>query len=394
LSTVRPLSRDEVPAAASLFDRVVCGGSGPPPPELVAYFDRALFGHPWADPEMPSLAAVEDGRVVAFLGSHGRRLRLDGRPVKLAVSGQLVVDPDARHPALGALLLRAYLRGPQALTVTDGGTELMRAIWERAGGEAAHLRCIEWVRPLRPVALGAAYLRHRRGRREPPGRRAEAALASLDRVAAPALRAVTRLAGSRAQPPAARPRARVDGGGAGRATAPPVLLEPLTPGSLVEQLPRLTAGLRLAPSYDLPFARWLFAELERVPGRGRPVARLVRRGSRVAGSFVYFLQPGGLSLVVQIAAADEPATRIVVDALIGHAQAHGAAALHGRMETGLEQAIAASGGLMAYGGNALIHASDPEVLALATSSHALLTRLEGERWMAPHLVKRPGWFDA
>jgi hypothetical protein len=238
---------------------------------------------------------------------------------------------------------------------------------------------------LRSFSLCAAYLRHRRGRRIRGHDAGDALLAALDRAAAPALSAMTRLAGSRAQPPQpganGRPRRGVPA-----AAQRPVLTEELTPAALVEHLPRLTRGLRLAPDYDLPFAEWLFRELDLVPGRGRPVARLVRRGSQVVGMFIYFLLPAGPSLVVQIAAADGAATRAVVDALIDDATTAGAAMLHGRMEAGLEQAVAAAGGIMGYGGNALIHAPDPAVAMVATSGRALLTRLEGDRWMAPHLL--------
>jgi hypothetical protein len=384
VSTVRPLRREDVLPATRLYERVFRGGHGDPPPELVEFFDRVLFDYPWVDPDIPPLAVIEDERVVAFLGSCTRRMRLDARPVRLAVSGPLVVDPTARRPALGALLLRAYLRGGQELTVTDGGTELMRAIWERAGGDAAHLRCIEWVRPLRPFALVGAYVRHRRGRRGAHARASGTVIAALDRAAAPAMSAVTRLAGSRAQPLPVVAR-RPSGRGVAPATARPVLLEPLTPAALVEHLPRLTSRLRLAPAYDLPFAQWLLAEMGRVPSRGRLVARVVHRASRVIGIYVYYLQPGGLSLVVHVSSADESATTSVVDALVRDADEAGAAALHGRMETNLVQAVAAAGAFMIYGGNALLHAPDPAVAALATSPHALLTRLEGERWMAPHL---------
>jgi hypothetical protein len=56
------------------------------------------------------------------------------------------------------------------------------------------------------------------------------------------------------------------------------------------------------------------------------------------------------------------------------------------MEAGLLQAVAAAGGLLVYGGNALVHASSSDLAALMTSPEAFLTRLEGERWMAPHLL--------
>lgn len=382
MTSIRPLRREEIPQAAALFDKVMGSGTGMPAPGLEEFFARTMFDHPWADPELPSLASVEDGRVAGFLGSNARRLQFDGRPTRLAVSGPLVVDPQAPHPALGALLLRKYLDGPQDLTITDGATELVRVMWERLHGETAHLRCIEWVRPLRPITLAAAYWRHRRkSTRAMPVPLAKA-LGALDRVTDPAVSGLLRIAGSRAEPPVLA-SARTGAAGVSPVNVPPPQIEPLTPAALVEHLPRLTEQLRLSPAYDRAFSEWLFDELAQAPGRGQLVARLVRRGLRVAGWFIYYLQPGGFSPVVQVAAANEVSARTVFEALLAHARDGGAAALHGRVETHLLQAVAACGAFMAYGGNALIHSSDPAIVAIATSPHALLTRLEGERWMAP-----------
>ncbi len=369
--TIRQLSREDAPAIARVFERVVRQGAGEPPPALVEFFRRTLFDQPWADPQISSLGAEEDGELVAMLAVQARRVRIDGRPARLAVSSQLAVSPSARRPALGALLLREHLRGPQALTVSDGGTELVRAIWERSGGAAAQLRCIEWIRPLRPVALGASYLRHRRGDRS--ARTLPTRL--LDRGLAPALEAALRVAGARAQPVRVAP---------GSATA--VELEPLTPATFVEHLPRFTRGIRIALDQDLPFAEWLFRELQLTPGRGRPIARLVSRRGVPVGMFVYFLKPDGMSLVAQVVGCDEAGTRATVDALVEDARQGGAAGVYGRMEAGLLQAVAAAGGLLVYGGNALVHASSSDLAALMTSPDAFLTRLEGERWMAPHLL--------
>src|SRR3954454_23200659 len=108
--TIRQLSREDAPAIARVFERVVRQGSGEPPPALVEFFRRTLFDQPWADRQISSLGAEEDGELVAMLAVQARRVRIDGRPARLAVSSQLAVSPSARRPALGALLLREHLR--------------------------------------------------------------------------------------------------------------------------------------------------------------------------------------------------------------------------------------------------------------------------------------------
>ena len=385
MNDIRPLERADLPAAAALFEEVVSSEHDAAGAGLVEFFARTLFDHPWADPEVPSLAAFEDGRLAGFMGSHVRRLRLDGRAARLAVSGPLVVRPDARHPALGAVLARRYLDGPQNITLTDGASALMRTLWERLGGQSAHLRCVEWILPLRPVSLAAASWRRRRRDLEPDRRRWRVP-GALDRLSEAAMRSAGRL-----MTPLTVTLVTAGRDGAVRVPrvhAAPVTAEPLTAEAFVEHLPTLARGRRLVPAYDREFAEWLFAELAAVRGRGSLVARLVRRGERVVGCYLYFLQRDGLSSVIAVLGADETANASLLDALIADARARGAAGLSGRVETDLLAPVAALGAFLVYRGQALVHSSDPALLALATSPQALLTRLEGEHWMTPQLLRR------
>ncbi|MGH2987329.1 MAG: hypothetical protein ACRDLO_11680, partial [Solirubrobacterales bacterium] len=141
------------------------------------------------------------------------------------------------------------------------------------------------------------------------------------------------------------------------------------------------------PDYDTAFAGWLLDELAAVHARGKLRARLVRDADGGAlGWFAYYLVPGGLSPAVSVVAGDEPSAGAVLDALFDDATDGGAAGVHGRLEPLLVAPAAARGCFLRYVGEALVHARDPAVAALATSRHALLTRLEGEWWMGPQLA--------
>jgi hypothetical protein len=107
---------------------------------------------------------------------------------------------------------------------------------------------------------------------------------------------------------------------------------------------------------------------------------------RALGWFVHYLVPGGISPAISVAAPDESSSGAVLDALFDDARAGGAAAVRGRLEPRLVAPAAARGCLFRYAGQALVHGRDPAVVALSTSRHALLTRLEGEWWMGPHLL--------
>ncbi len=384
MTPVRPLERRDLDAAAALYQRVMRPGVPTALPKLRAFFERTLLDQPWADPELPSLVGVQDGEIVAFLGSHVRRLSLNGRPGRLACSGQLVVEPGAHNPAMGALLLKRYMSGPQDLTITDGATDTVRAIWERLGGETAYLRCIEWVRVLRPWgAVRAAVAR----RRSPhgAGRLGSSITGQLDRMMLPAARLALEVVGSGrgAQPGQTRVR------GSAGSRPQPVTTAPLSPRDLADHVGALGDRLHIHVAYDEMFAGWLLGEVGRLEERGRLVARTVHDPRGVVGWFVYFLQPGGLSPVLQIGAADEPRAGTVLDALIDDAREGGAAVVHGRVEPMLLGPLASRRTMLHHAGGALIHARDPATAATAVSRHALLTRLEGEWWMGPHLTELP-----
>jgi hypothetical protein len=384
VTPVRALERDDLNAVAALYQRVMRPGVPTALPELRAFFERTLLDQPWADPELPSLVGVQDGEIVAFLGSHVRRLSLNGRPGRLACSGQLVVEPSARNRAMGALLLKRYMSGPQDVTITDGATDTVRAIWERLGGETAYLRCIDWVRVLRPWgAARAAVARSRSAHGAGP--LGSSITRQLDRMTLPAARLALEVARSRRG--AQRGRTRVPGSAGSRPQ--PVTTEPLSPRDLADHVGALGDRLRLHVAYDEMFAGWLLGEVGRLKERGRLVARTVRDLRGVVGWFIYFLQPGGLSPVLQIGAPDESRAGTVIDALIDDAREGGAAVVHGRVEPMLLGPLASRRTMLHHTAGALIHARDPATAATAVSRHALLTRLEGEWWMGPHLIELP-----
>lgn len=349
-----------------MYERVIRSGSSDPPPQLLEYFERTLFDYPWADPEIPSLAYEDsDGEIIGFLGSHARRLRVDGRPVRMACGGQLAIAREARHRGVGALLLRRYLAGPQDLTITDGATELVGRMCVGLGSQPLVHASIGWTKVLRPGAASVALLSRRN--RHP-------ALTRALRCVAPPLDAATRaLLRRRTGLLPARPAADA---------------EPLTVDVLLDQIRGAARCLRLHPDYDAEYLQWLFAELEAVDVRGVPVRNLVYdRGGRVAGWYIYYLPPGGVAQVLQVAARNGDPD-LVLDHLLSHAARGGAAAVQGRVEPATFGSLRGRRCLLSPTQLAGIHCEDQKLLGLLGSSRALLTRLDGEWWMGHHLQWR------
>jgi GNAT superfamily N-acetyltransferase len=332
---------------------------------VAEFFARMLFEDPWADPDLPSLVATEDGRIVGAITIGARRMRLGSRPVRLAVCGNLAVTPDARRRAVGVRLLQRALRGPQDATISDTASDAVRRMWIRLGGTTVPVSGVHWVRPFAPGRL-AAELAGARVRR-PRGRRALARLGGTLDLAGSAL------AGRSLAPP----------------PAPPAVVEPLDARSLLAALPSVARGLSLQPAYDDAYLRWLFDQLERMPARGRLVAHLVHHPGprRPAGWYAYRLCPGRRSDVLAVAAPTEAELGLVLDHLISHAHRHGAAGLRGRFEPSLVGPLVRRGCLPWYGWPSLLHTADAEIGCAVLAGDALLTRLEGE-WSGEHLRMR------
>lgn len=356
VAEVRALERGDLREAAALFELVMgSDAERRPNPALAEFFERTLFDSPWADAELPSLVAIDESkRLVGFIGAEVRRMRFRNRGVRMVWCQHFVVDPAARHLGTGAPLLRRMLQGAQDATLTDNASDVVTQMWTGLGGRVLHLKGVHWVRLFRPWRIAA------------------------------------RLAGERA-----RPRLRTALGGVARAldaataTAGRRYLEPppsadtvmaLDPRLLLEALPTVGKRLTLYPDYDAEFLEWLFAELVKVERRGRLVAQLVRApGGRTLGWYLYYLRPGWRSEVLQVAARRNEAGR-VVDHLLGHAHAHGSAAVRGRLEPDLVDALVRRRCLLWHRGGTLVHSRDPELLLSIHSEDALVTRLEGEWW--------------
>lgn len=355
---IRPVDDGDLPQVASLYERVERSG-GAASPGLIDYFRQTVIACPWADDSIPSLVYESgDGEVRGFIGSHVRRLEVDGRQLVMACSGQLHCDPVARRQGVGALLLRRYMRGPQDLTITDGATAEVRTLWERLGGTTLYPQSFEWTVLLQPWRTAAALLSGSQRR----------SLGAAARRVAPALDAVT----------SALAPTHGDG-------APTTRAEPLTSGALITHLAAVTRKSRLHPAYDEAYLEWLFGEMARSRSRGTLVRRLITADDGAfLGWYVAYLSPQGFSQVMQLAAVDAGALPQVLAHLTHELRAGGSIAVQGRMEPTLVEVLDRRSVLVDAGAWALAHAQDPALVLALTSASSLLTRMDGEWWMGHH----------
>jgi hypothetical protein len=347
MTDIRPLEKADLPTVAELLrahlaewrlsESVLAG---------------IMLDYPWADPEIPSLVAVDEGgKVIGFVGSHVRRMRFDGEPIRAVVATHVVVAPDSRAGATGAHLLGQVMRGPQELSFSDSATDAVMAIWRTFGGYVDYARVCDWMLVLRPVRwvggmVGALARRRSVRRGQVP-------------VGGMPVQAAGRRLASRAHPQ----------------TPPDVVGEDATAAAIVEQLPKITGRLRLIVDYDAEHLDHLFEQVEAF--WGPCTRRLVRRGERPIGWYAYVPKAGGVSRVLHFAAFQRE-TDSVLGELVDHARAQGSAVLTGRGEPHMMEPLNRRFAVFGLARRPILHTHDPELAAVLARDASLLTRLDGE----------------
>jgi hypothetical protein len=359
MSEIRALREDDVPAVAALH----AGALGRPEltERLASFFERTLVAAPPSDPEIPSLVALDGGAIVGFLGSYVRPMEFEGRQVRMACSAHLLTDRSVRTQALGALILRRYLDGPQDVTITDGATREVQRMWESFGGATAHLQSLVWVEPIRPAALAAHRLAHRFS-----AARLETALRPLSALVDLPVRRLL------------------------HAEPAEYSVAPAGPAEFARAVSEVTGGFALRPLYDEAYLGWLFAELRRIAAEPPVFPDRVERGDlatcvvslkgRTAGAFACQTRRGGACRVLAAYCAERDAP-LVLAAARTHAEANGAAAVFGRVEPHLLAALWQRRVLIRFGGGRmLVRSGDARLESAPARGDAIVTRLDGEWW--------------
>lgn len=355
MSNIRPFVERDTDVIAELYSRVF-GATHPYPPDAMrAYFRELFLENPWRGDGLPSLIYEEGDRIIGFLGVVPRRLQLRSREIRLAVSNHFMVDPAHRGTLAGVKLLKFFFNGPQDLSLAESGMNT-RKIWECVGGETSILYSLYWTRPLRPSRYLLTKLESR------------GAAGSLLKAMRPFTAALDAAASMMGGPLALAPQAPGT---------------ELTETTFLSELPRLARSLSLQPVYDEASLRWLFAMLASKKRRGQfQKVAVIADGGKVAGWYLYYLKPGGICEVIQIAAERE-SIRPVLAHLFYHARAAGAIAVAGQLEPRFAQEFSDEHCLIHRGaGSVLIHSNRADVREAIYRGDAFLTRLEGEWWVS------------
>lgn len=362
MSAVRPLAIADVPAVAGLFQRVFREGKGSPPESLALYLRRHYLESPEHDPEIAPLVHVEDdGRISGFIGVNLLPMIHEGRRLRAAICGSLMVETRTEDPMAGARLLKAFLAGPQDLSFSETASEVSTQMWTRLQGVVLPQYSLDWVRVLQPAGFALALASSRIG---------------LARGLAPLARMVDSRRRKRMEANALRwsgvPESWSVRGG--------LKVAELDRAAFAGLVAPLTAQFALRPDWSEAELGRLLSEAADKPEYGPAVfASVVTPGGKPIGAFAYHLHPGGIARVLQVLALPGQAGP-VIDSLIGDASGRGAVGLRGRTQPALLEAMLGRRIAFTHLASTVIHARDAALIEAFRNGQGFVNGLAGEHW--------------
>lgn len=360
---IRPLAAADVGAVAHLFQRQLRHSSAQPSAELRDYLDRMFVSGPFADPALPSLVYERDGGAIAgFIGVTAQPMTVEGRSIKAAVCGALMVEGHDADPLAGARLLKSFLAGAQDVSLSETAGDATLSMWRQLRGDVLSRHSLDWVRVIRPggFALETA-------RRRVPG------LGLLSGLA--------RLADGRMR------RARADKAELHWASFPDDFrlpgnlgVEDLSTEAFLAAVEAFTDSFTIRRAWTAAALTQLGTDLHHKSGQGQlRLGAVVARGGKRLGAFAYYEREGATARVLDVLAAPSHAG-LVLDSLLKDAAGRGAVAVRGRTSPALFDALLERRCLMFRHGASVVSSPDRDLVARFQNGDAHFNGVVGERW--------------
>jgi hypothetical protein len=361
MTLVRPLERADLKPVADLLV-LAFQGRKQASAEMADYLGQLLLDLPDRDPEINSLVHVDgEGQINGFIGVFTQLMEFDGRVLRAAMGNSFAVHPMAHDPMVGARLLRAVFRGPQDITISDRCNATTLGMWRGMGGRTLPTFSMEWHRTLRPVSASTAGIRRR---------------LRLSGATAPVTSALDGLVGRYA-----RRRGKDEWVTPTMPLRPPGLARrDASDADLLSAIPELVATARLRPIWSEAGLQALLTHALRKSELGTAVRQVVHdKSGRLAGAYMYYLEPHGLAHVLHVLPAKGMAEPLL-DILLADAAERGAVAIGGRAQAALLEPLMDRHAVLRGQYRCAFGASDPRVLDAVERGDAVIGGMVGEFW--------------
>lgn len=351
-SEVRNLAPQDIPAVAAMFWRMFKPANTKIPASLADYLSE-LYLDPGNSTGIISQVHIRgDGVLTGFIGALPLKMAFGNAPLQAAICGPLMVEDHIEDPLAGARLLRAFLTGPQDLSLSETANETSRIMWSKLRGRVLPGYSLEWLRILRPTAFAAEaasrrfkFLRHGKLLSGP-----------FDLLAHAIMK-----------------------------TSIPEKPQGVNDCSIeLDMLPPLIASwlkdYELRPDWDLSTLSDVLATASTKSTYGTMHSRVVKsRTGKPLGAYLFHGDRGETVRVLQIIAAKGQEST-VLDSLLYYANSIGAVAVRARSQPQLLEAMMIRRGLFFQRSSTVVHTGDPRVLEAFSKGNAFFNGLAGEGW--------------
>ncbi|WP_246730114.1 hypothetical protein [Nitratireductor mangrovi] len=353
------MCEDDVPEVARLFQSILRKTRAPVTSDLEAYLGRIFLDSPDRDPEINSFVHLRhDGKPDGFVGVLPLPMLVDNRHVRGALCGTLMVDNHAGNPFAGARLMRAFLGGPQDISLTETANDISTTMWRKLRATVLPDHSLEWLRIIRPAGFAAEMVGT-----------AFAPLRLLRPLARP-LDAVMRRRGGGPQwshLPVEAPEGTLES-------------SEVDDDETADLFTTFTVGYAARPSWRPDSLSRMIRESRRKAAWGTMVRRkVVARGGRPVGLFLYYGDAGRIGRVVQILFAPGQAGA-VIDSMLADAAGRGLVALRGRTMPALLEAMLGRRFAFVHASSSIVHARDRQLLEPFLAGKAFFNGFAGESW--------------
>ena len=356
--TIRALERGDVTTVANLLVSAFQHTDRPAGPSLVSYIEQLFLDRPDRAPEINSLVHVDaTNRVTGFIGVLTQNMSFHGRKLRLAMCNSFSVEKNSKDMMAAAHLLRAFIQGPQDLSLSDRCNPSSLAMWRALRGPSLPYYSLDWQRVLQPAGYLAAQAAARTGYARP-----------LLPIASGVDRLIAR-AGKDGQWALTSPKG-----------AASLTVEDVDDDVLLDIIPELVAEVPLHPVWTEAGLRHILRDAAHKSELGTLVRQVVRgKGGRLVGAYLYHTRPRGIAETLHVLPARDQAP-VVIDCLLQDAKSRGAVAVRGRAQPVLLEPLMDRHATFSSPMRCLAAARDPEVLAALNNGEAVVTGLVGEYW--------------
>lgn len=360
MSQIRALEAADIPAVAMMFQRVLRNDTSAPPASLIDYMRHFYLDAPGLGDGIHSLVHIDGaGRVSGFVGVHALPMTFNGRNLRAAICGSLMVEDRDTDPMAGARLLKVFLDGPQDLSFSETANEVATQLWTRLRGVVLPQYSLDWVRVIRPSGFTLDLVAGR-----------------VAGILGPVTTAFDGLFRRRMKPGERRWTA-VPADGTGQK---PLRTTEIKSAEFAGLFEPLASQFALRPD-------WKEAQLDRIladamlkPDLGDLVfASVASPSGAEIGAFAYYAKPGRIGRVLQVLARPGQAGH-VIDCLVDDAAARGLCGLRGRTQPALMEAMLGRRIAFVPVASTVVHSRDAELLRAMTDSQAFLNGVAGEQW--------------